>query len=170
MKKIYFPIIAIIVLVFIVASYYFWQQKNNTGDSLDRMTLSQAAAQGKMVEMKLLVQIETPQGRADDANSRLERGDVVLAKPADWQFSDTEKSIFLIIKVKINETLANLIVQPLNKELRSEAPESDEPAAKEQLKRRKFAVDLAKIGIGKDDEKGREIMDKTYNWDILIQK
>jgi len=101
-------------------------------------------------------------------SSRLERGDVVLAKPSDWQFSDAEKSGFLIIKVRINETLANLIIHPLN-EIRSLASD-DKPAAPEEIKRRKFAVDLAKIGIAKDDEKGREIDDHTFDYNILYQK
>jgi hypothetical protein len=157
-----------LILLAIIASYYFWHQKNNTNDPLDKMTLNQAAREGQMVEMKLLVQIETPQGRADDANARLERGDVVLAKPADWQFSDAEKSGFLIIKVKVTPALADLMVKPVEKIIDTEK-DTGAPI-KETERRRKFAVDLNKIGIGKDDEKGREIADKTFDWHILIQK
>jgi hypothetical protein len=158
------PIIVILAIIFI--GYFIWQhQKNKGAPDLDTLTLSQAAREGQMTEMKLLVQIETPQGRPEEANSRLERGDVVLAKPADWQFSDAEKSGFLIIKVKLTPTLADLIVQPLNKKFGSEASKNSE-----ELKRRKFAVDLKKIGIQPEDEKGREIDDKTFDWNILIQK
>jgi len=160
-------VISVVAFVFIGAIIFLAVKNGDKSKGpLDTMTLSQAASQGQMVEMKLLVQIETPQGRADDANSRLERGDVVLAKPVDWQFSDAEKSGFLIIKVKLNETLANLIIHPLF----GSSTSKNEPASPEQLKRRKFAVDLAKIGIAKDDEKGREVDDKTFDWNVLTQK
>jgi len=170
--KIIIPAIAIIASLTTLGVYERQKQKKFE-DPLDKMTLSQAAQQGELTEMKLLIQIKTPVGDPNDANSRLERGDVVLAKPADWQFSDTEKEIFLIIKVKMTPTLANLIVKPLEKNLEARLLgdiKEGEPQPKEQLKRRKFAVDLGKIGIKDSDEQGREITDKTFDWEILRQK
>ncbi len=65
-------------------------------------------------------------------------------------------------------TLARLIVIPDAKQT-GRNKKTGEPL-KEQLNRRKFAVDLKKIGIEEGDEKGREVTDKVFEWDILKQK
>lgn len=177
----------IVLAAVILGGFFFWQGQKQKNKKFDRpsyenrfqkMTLEQAAREGEFSEMKLVVQIKNLIGNSDDAKSRLERGDVIVVKPANWNFSATEKKIFLIIKVKLTPTLADLIVQPLINE-KGKPPlggffasknTKAGPPVQERIKRRKFAVDLSSIGIKDGDEQGREITDKTFDWTILKQK
>jgi hypothetical protein len=134
----------------------------------DVTTLEEAAKMGEMTTHKLLVQIETPRGREEDLKGRYQRGDVVLTKPADFQFSEAEKTGFLILHMDLTEKQAMILVQ--SKKIDTGKNDQDGRPKTDTATRRRFAVDLGKIGIPDTDEKGREITDKVYKWDILIEK
>jgi len=48
--------------------------------------------------------------------------------------------------------------------------DEDNRPVEETLKRRKFYVDLKAVGIADEDEGGKEITDKSFEWSILKQK
>ncbi len=126
----------------------------------DKITLKKAAKIGQIETNKLLVQIEENKG-----NGRYERGDVVLTASSTKEFSLAEKSGFLIIKMDLTPTQADMITRSLE----SKVGEDENGPVYETLKRRKYAVDLEKVGISSDDFKGREL-DDIYKWDILVEK
>ena len=128
----------------------------------DNITLKQAAKIGQEVTHKLLVQIEESKGEG-----RYERGDVILTASSTKQFSRAEKEGFLIIKMDLTPTQADVLVRSLRRETDQEDPEGN--LVFENVKRRKYAVDLEKINIETNDFRGREV-NETYTWDILYEK
>lgn len=132
--------------------------------AIERMSINEAAKIGEKKTVQLLVQIAPAK-----SEGRLERGDVVLSAPEDKQFSIAEKEGFLIIKIRLTESEEQLMALALNEQKGIFANEEDRAGAK-QLKRRKFSVDLSKIGIGADETRGKVIADKVFEDDVLLQK
>lgn len=163
-----FAIFAVGVLLLAGAAVFLIARGLNKNKGLDKVSLEQAAKMGEMATHKLMIQIENPKGKAEDASGRYERGDIILIMPSDHQFSAAEKEGTLIIKMDLTEKQAEVMVQSLSKET-NQKDERDRPQ-EETLKRRKFAADLAKIGISEGDEKGREIENKIFGWDIVYEK
>lgn len=163
MKKIIF----IAVVIILAGSIWFYEKnKKPAGDPDEKLTLAEAAEMGETVAYKLMIQIETPKGNPEDLKGRYEKGDIVLILPASHEFSTAEKEGFLIIKVDLTEKQTQLLTRSLN-EIKKEKDEAGMPL-RETLKRRKFYVDLAKIGIAGNDQKGHEITDKSFKWKEVI--
>jgi len=160
-------IIAVIAII-IIAGGFLWWQKNSKPINNQKLTLKQASEMGEVVTHKLLVQIERPKGSPENLQGRYERGDVVLVAPADKQFSDAEKTGFLILKMDLTPKQAEILTLSLQKDTGQK--DLEKGPTQETLKRRKFYVDLEKINITNDDEKGREVGDQIFKWDILREK
>lgn len=159
------------LIVIFVGGYFLAKKfRSPKGPENDpqKITLTQAAQVGEEATLKLLVQIEQPKGRPENMSGRYERGDIVLTAPADKEFSDAEKTGFLIIKMDLTEKQAELLSLSLKEATGGKDPAGN-PETKD-VKRRKFALDLAKIGIAPDDFKGKEITDKIFTWDALYLK
>jgi len=155
-------IIIIFLAIFLIGGGFIFYKKNHpTAVDNQKMTLKQASKIGEMTTHQLLVQIKK-------TGSSYERGDIILTKPADWEFSDTEKSIFLIVKMDLTPKQGELLALSLIREI-GKKDETGQPV-EESLKRRKFYVDLEKSGISQDDEKGGVVEDKIFQWDILKEK
>lgn len=131
--------------------------------AIERLTLADAAKNGPKQTVQLLVQISSNGGGG------LERGDVVLTAPADKQFSIAEQEGFLIIKVNLTQDEQNLLALSLKQQSGIFASQQDKMNTKE-IKLRKFAVDLAKVGINPSETTGKVIADKVFEDDILLQK
>jgi len=125
--------------------------------------LIQAGKTGEKATMQVLIQIGNLRGCTSGC---LERGDVVMTADADKEWSIAEKEGFLIIKMDLTPAQDQLLVKPLEKDLGKD--ERGRPKT-EQLKRRQYAIDLSKIGIAPDDEKGR-VINKTFGWDVVYEK
>ena len=138
----------------------------NTGNPYDYLTMNQAAKMGDMKDYKLMIKITKPKNNKEN----FQRGDIVLIMPGDHKFSPAEKSGFLIIKMKLTKKQTELLTQSLDKIKREKDKETGQPK-RETLARRKFSVDLAKIGIPDNVQRGREINDKTFDWkDVVVKK
>lgn len=134
----------------------------------DDVSLSRAAKIGEATTQKLMVQIENPKGNPEDVKGRYQRGDIVLIKPGNFEFSEAEKTGFLILHMDLTEKQAEILVKSKQADTGK-----DDPGGRPQLEnlaRRRYAVDLGKVGISGNDQGGREITDKIYTWDILFEK
>lgn len=134
----------------------------------DQVTLAQAAKMGEVTTQKLMVQIENPKGNLEDLKGRYQRGDIVLIKPGDFEFSAAEKTGFLILHMDITDKQAEVLVRSLQKDTGQDDP--DGRPRLDNLARRKYTVDLSKVGIAQDDQTGREITDKIFQWDVVAEK
>jgi len=167
-KKFIMINVAVLAILAIAAMIFFHFRSGGNSDP----AVSKAGKEGKKVEMKLLVQIAPPptKGRTNP-EERFKRGDIVLTALPDAEFSRAEKEGFLIIKVKINEAQAALITAaPKSAQAELDQKENEIPPLAEKLPRRRYAVDLAQIGIAPDDFQGREINDKIYGEEIIVLK
>lgn len=165
-------IFAVIVAVILGAIGYFvfWRVDPNDPD----LSLWQASRVGEKTTHQLMVQIENKNCPKEIASGCYERGDIVLIKPADFQFSDGEKESFLILKMDITDKQAEVLVKSLEqkaKEQPKDLPEGMKDAGPqmEQLKMRKYVVNLKEIGIGDDVTSGK-VVDKVFGWKVVDEK
>lgn len=162
--------IASIVTIVAIIFGWRWYQKN----ARENPSLSQAAKMGEMTTHKLMVQIENKNCPPEMASGCYERGDIVLIKEGAWEFSSAEKEGFLILHMDITDKQAMVLVRSIEEKSKNQPPKDKEikdmPEAMETVKMRKYAVDFKKIGISPDDQKGREIADKVYKWDVVKEK
>jgi len=160
-KKKHIAIVAVVVII--AAVFFVWQKNSFSKDP----SLKEAAKMGEIATHKLMIQIEAPKGREEDMSGRYERGDIVLIFPADHQFSLAEKEGFLIVQMDLTPTQAEILTRAKAESLGGEASKLEAPKT---LKRRKFTVDLSKLGIAPEDRTGREIGDKIFSWDVVTEK
>jgi hypothetical protein len=166
-KRRKWAVIIIIILILTGGGYKIW--KYYRPDPNDpNISLAQAAKIGEVTTHKLLVEIENPKCPPAIANGCYERGDIVLIKPGDFEFSDAEKEGFLILRMDLTEKQSELLVRSLDKGGGGKGPDGQPNT--QQLKMRRCGVDLSKIGIGNDDQKGREVEGRVYKWDIISEK
>lgn len=129
-------------------------------------------------EEKKIYQLLIKTKNSDDnlnsnSSSDAKRGDVLLSADESRQWSDTEKEIFLIIKVRLTKKQNELIF--LSKKNEDDFDDTYDRKDKKEIKKvenkKRYVVDLNKIGIADDDYNGRFIEDKVFDWeDILIKK
>ena len=162
MKKVLF-VSGMILVAGIILGYGSFSSWRLSQKDLHELSLDEAAKIGKETTLQLLIQIEKPKGEEE---GQLERGDVVLAMGEGHQFSIAEKTGFLVIKIRVTPKQAELLTLPSEEKKRKD----DDADNTHQVKPRKFAVDLEKIGITDKDEKGRVIENKTFTGDILVEK
>ncbi len=144
-------------------------------------SLAQAGKIGKVSPYKLMIKIN---GKKQSSSDNYQRGDIILIQSADHQFSTAEKNGFLIIKVELTSKQAELLTQALvekakeektkNKENKENKDEKDQEKEFQKhqekiIQLRKYYVDLKKIGIGSNVQRGREIDDKTFRWEDIIK-
>lgn len=165
-------IAAILAVVFVIGGFFIWRtiHQRNQIPQLDRLTLSEAAKMGDKANYQMLIQIQNSNCEQVVANSCLQRGDVVLIASADKEWSPAEEEGFLIIKIELTPKQAELMTQPLEKISDKAKGDPKQGPMFDQIQRRKFAVDLVKMGIASDDQKGRIISDKVFTADILKEK
>jgi len=172
-KKPGWRISAVIVVVIIVIGgvfgYRAWQ-RDRMIPALDKLSLAQAAKMGTKTTDELLIQIENSKCDPAMSSTCYQRGDVVLTVEGEKQWSEAETEGFLIIKMDLTPTEAQLLTHPLETLSAKQNPGPGGQPNFDQKQLRRFAVDLSKIGIAPDDQSGRLISDKVFTSDILIEK
>ena len=108
-------IIAGIVIVIVVSLGVFWVSKFSKGKLYD-----------------VAVSIRDQGSDVDD----LQAGDVALVKEAGWNWSNTERISYLLLKMRLDEDRAKMLVEPEIRQL------SEEEALAEGLVRDDILVDL----------------------------
>lgn len=131
------------------------------------LTLSGAAKIGEQKTMQVLVQIFEPKGNPEAIKGSYKRGDIIQLADENKKWSTAEQEGFLIIKIKITQAQADLLTQSLEKSTGKK--QEDGQVEKEQLQLRRFSVDLGKIGVSPDEQKGR-MVDKIFEWEDVIKE
>jgi len=165
-KKKFAAFIFAIVLIISAAIFGIFKlvQNSNQTPEIETMTISKAAKQGEKKTVQLLIQIFDTGG----VEGTLQRGDVVLTADENKEFSTAEQEGFLIIKMRLTQAEQDLLALSLKEKAGVFANEEERQNQKE-IKRRKFSVDLAKIGIGPEQKMGKVISDKVFEDDVLIE-
>lgn len=163
----------VIIFLLIGGGYKVWRYYRPDPND-PNLSLAQAAKIGQVTTHLLLVQIENRNCPPAIANGCYERGDIILIKPADFQFSDAEKAGFLILKMDLTDKQAEVLVQSLQQKAKNQpalsaGKTSGGQPLMDQLKIRKYTIDLQKIDIGPDMTAGR-VVNAVYKWDIVKEK
>lgn len=163
----------ILGVVFLISAIIFGSYKSYKYLTREKtpyeMTFEEAGKTGEKKTYQVVIKISNI---ASDSKNEPVRGDVIMTAPEDKQWSTAEKEGFLIIKVRLTLDQAMLLTQP--KEVREVKNENDLKNEKNPPKpvdsSRKFAIDLAKIGIGHDEVRGKVIADKIFEGEEIIVK
>lgn len=114
-----------------------------------------------------------------DRKSSIKLGYVLGVYPEDHEWSDTEKISFLILKMKLNDTQAAELTQPVEKNIDPKTlpqeqqdqmkKDKNTPAQKETVAAREYKIDLSKIGFTGDVSlaKGQPFLDKVFDWSVV---
>lgn len=165
-KKFVAFIVGIIVVVCgIVFGIYKTVKWYKQTPAIEKMSIKTASKEGEKKTVQLLIQIAD----IKNVDGVLERGDVVLTADENKEFSTAEQEGFLIIKMRLTQSEQDLMALALS-EKQGVFASDEEKQNRKELKRRKFAVDLAKIGIGPEQKMGKVIADKVFEDDALIEK
>lgn len=157
-KKAIFAAAFLMVAIFFSWAFWYFALRQDMPEDPYKLTMDEAGKVGETKTAKLLVQV------APSREGRFERGDIVLVAAEDKEFSLAEKEGFLIINVFLTEKQQQLLLLSMRGE------KEDESGRPVDIKRRKFTVDLEKIGIAPDDIKGKIISDKVFEDEVLIEK
>ncbi|KKP89410.1 MAG: hypothetical protein US57_C0023G0003 [Candidatus Moranbacteria bacterium GW2011_GWC2_37_73] len=159
-------VIGIVLIVFALSFGIYktvkWYKQT---PAIEKMSIKEAAKSGEKKTVQLLIQIYDTGG----VEGTLQRGDVLFTADENKEFSTAEQEGFLIIKMRLTEEQQQLLELSLKEKAGVFANEQEQQNPKE-IKRRKFAVDLAKIGIASDETRGKVVTDKVFEDDVLVQK
>jgi len=165
-----FVLICIALICGIVFGTYKAYKYFTRTKTLSEMSFEEAGRIGEKKTYQVLVRINKI---SSDSKSEPERGDVLMTASEDKQWSVAEQEGFLIIKVNLTPNQAALLVQPKEvSDVKNEKdPKSKKAPAKVVDSSRKFAIDLSKVGISPEEERGKVISDKIFEGkDVVIKK
>lgn len=165
---------ALIILIIAGIGFGGWKYYKSKTNPMREMSLSEAAKIGEVTTHKLMVEMNGTNCPPEKSAGCYERGDIIVIHPADRDFSDGEKESAFIIKMDLTDKQAELLLHPEQviskpKEIPAGMDSKKIQPMAENVKLRRYAVDLKKIGISDDDHKGR-VIDKIYKWDVVREK
>ena len=115
----------------------------------------------------------------EDKKTSIKMGYVVGVYPEDHEWSDTEKISFLILKMKLNDTQASELTQPVEKNIDPKTlpqeqqdqmkQDKNSPAQKETVAARMYKINLGKIGFtdAASLAKGQPFLDNVFDWGVV---
>ena len=121
----------------------------------------------------------------EDVRSSLKAGDVLIVQKDGHSWSMTEKTSYLILKIKLTEEQVIKLTQSDKKEIKSENLTEEERECAEQngeeyaqelqmetVRLRKYHIDMNEFeGFEpKDLSSGQPYLDKIYGWEIVKEK
>ncbi len=136
---------------------------------------------GEVKTYQVLVSIRdnTMPDPIEDKKSSIKKGYVVGLYDENHEWSDTEKVSFLILKMKLNDTEASELTQPVQKDIdlktlpkdqqQAIKEEKNPQAQKETIAARAWKINLDKIGFSDPNSllTGQPYLDKVFGWEIV---
>jgi ketol-acid reductoisomerase len=120
----------------------------------------------------------------EDLRSSLKAGDVLVVLPEGHQWSDTEKTSYLLIKMKLTEEEAQKLMQAETKEVKSSVGEdkkaelSDRQSSAlekrlETVRERAYRLKIETLGFDVQkfwENNQQPFQDKVYDWKLAEKK
>lgn len=152
--------VSVIILVLLLLAGWLWSRMPN------EMSMREAGRIGEKKTYQLMIKIDNPRG----AVGGFQRGDIILAAAENKEFSVAEQEGFLIVKMGLTEAQSNLLLTGKDDGRREMDPKKErkEPAKQEPIRR--FYVDLEKMGIKPEEQRGRVISDKVFDWQEVVKE
>lgn len=138
----------------------------------------------KIYEALVAVTDQKASDPAEDLRSSLKTGDVITILPEGHQWSDTEKTSYLILKLKLTEDQAQKLAQPETKKIDPEkaglsAGQSPALDAKEReprqetVRARQYRLKIETLGFDVQkfwQEQKQPYPDKIFDWKLTEKK
>ncbi len=103
----------------------------------------------------------------EDLRSSLKRGDVIVVRNENHQWSKTELVSYLIVKIRAKPNEIIKLLEPLEKEI-DQKNENNE-LKKEVIVARRYKIDLEKTGFSGDQViNGQPLLDRVFNFNELV--
>jgi hypothetical protein len=163
-------IIAAIVIAAIAAGIFGWKKYKNYRDQKEQ-TMSVFEALVMVVDQKA----SNPE---EDARSSMKKGDVIAVFPEGHPWSDTEKTSYLIVKIKTTQENANKLTEPVTKEVKNpQTPQNPEgqngegaSPQTETVRARKYRLDISIPTVNELMTKGGPYKDKVFGEGVIEEK
>ena len=167
-KRFSFFLIFLLISIGIV----FWGGYELYQTYLQKTEFTRAGKQGEVKTYQLLIQIQKRNGTPEILAQGFQRGDIVLFTDENKQFSTAEQEGFLIIKMHLTQSQADLLTSSIAEVKQQKNPQKPEENPKQQGQKplRRYFVDLEKIGITSEQNKGQVIADKIFEWAGVVKE
>lgn len=174
-------IISLTIIIALSAAYYFYQKQKNTVYN--------------NYSVLVFVHDQKTKDPIEDARSSNKAGDVMTVLKEDHNWSTTEKTSYLILKMRLSDAQAAKIIEPVTEkrskeeiekeieEMKKNNPETkneDIERRREELENelitvrsRKYRIDFEKLPkpfTPNDLVKGQPFADQVFDWDIVEKK
>jgi hypothetical protein len=157
-------IITIVVVAVIIGGIFGWKKyKNYKAGKEQSMSVWEAL---------VMPADQKASDPVEDARASLKAGDVIAIFPEGHPWSDTEKTSYLIVKIKTTQENAQKLLQPVTKEIKNNAKNPDRKdmgPEMEAVRARKYKLDV-KIPPVNDIMKGQPYADKVFDEGIIREK
>jgi hypothetical protein len=104
-------IIVAIIIAAIATGFFGWKKYQNYKTEKEK-TMS-------VWEALVMVADQTASDPVEDARASLKRGDVIAIFPEGHPWSDTERTSYLIVKIKTTQENAQKLLEPVTKEIKT---------------------------------------------------
>jgi hypothetical protein len=165
-------IIVAIIIVAIVAAFFGWKKYQNYKSEKGK-TMS-------IWEALVMVADQTASSPEEDARASLKRGDVIAIFPEGHPWSDTERTSYLIVKIKTTQENAQKLLEPVTEEVKIGARGSQgkfaSPAGgeagqeRETVRARKYRLDISVPPVNDLMIKGQPYKDKIFGEEVIEKK
>ena len=147
-------IILIIFAAVIIAGIFAWKKFKKPKE--DTRSVYEALVQ---------VVDQTSGNPEEDKRSALKQGDVIAVLPEGHIWTDTERTSYLIVKIKITAEDAAKLMEPVTKEIKREKKEGEQEAISEleTVQPRKYYLDVDIPSVNELMLKGQPYKEKIFS-------
>jgi hypothetical protein len=157
-------IIAVAVIAVIVGGIFGWKKYKNYKAGKEETA--------SVYEALVMVADQTASNPDEDKKSSLKRGDVIAIFPEGHTWSDTERTSYLIVKVKTTQENANKLLEPVTKEVKREKKEGEQDMGPEMetVRPRKYYLDVSVPSVNDLMLKGQPYKDKVFGEGVIEER
>lgn len=154
-------VILLVFAIIIIGGIFAWKKFNSPKE--DTRSVFEALVQ---------VADQTVSNPDEDKRSSLKRGDVIAVFPEGHPWSDTEKSSYLIVKIKTTQESANKLLEPVTKEIKREKKEGEQDMGPEveTVRPRRYYLDIDVPTVNELMTKGQPYKDKVFGEGVIEER
>lgn len=123
-------------------------------------------------EMVVQVRDQPDEDPVEDARTNMKKGDVLVAFPVGHKWSETEKTSYLILKMKLTQEQLKKLTTPEKEQAEQESGDAKakHPPAK-IIRMRPYRIKIEQLNFNLDDfSNGQPFTDKIFGWEIVEKK
>jgi len=165
-------IIAVAVVAVIIGGIFGWKKYQSYKTEKEK-TMS-------VFEALVMVTDQTASNPEEDARSSLKRGDVIAIFPEGHPWSDTEKTSYLIVKIKTTQENAQKLLMPVTKEVKTPSAPTNagaslpskegEGISMETVRVRKYHLSVSVPTVNDLMTKGQPYKDKVFGEGVIEER